>query len=68
MFSHEVIDDMFDNGINCAFSCEKGSKRNHGFRFSLCFFFVFVVIFFFLSFFLLFFRFNSHQARGSGKE
>lgn len=64
MFSHEVADDVFDNGINSAVSCEKRSKKkkeNHGFHlfvvlsfvfgfhFLLWFLFGFLLCFFFLS-------------------
>ena len=64
MFSHEVADDVFDNGINSAVSCEKRSKKEkHGFHlfvvlsfvlvFTFCcgFCLVFCCVFFSLSFF-----------------
>ena len=61
MFSHEVADDVFDNGINSAVSCEKRSKKEkHGFHLFVVWSFVLVftfccgfclvfVVFFFLS-------------------
>ena len=64
MFSHEVADDVFDNGINSAVSCEKRSKKEKhgfhlfvvlsfvfGFHFLLWFLFGFCCVFFSLSFF-----------------
>ena len=60
MFSHEVADDVFDNGINSAVSCEKCSKKKimvfTFLLFCLLFWFsLFVVVFvwFFVVFFFL---------------
>lgn len=60
MFSHEVADDVFDNGINSAVSCEKHSKKKimvfTFLLFGLLFWFsLFVVVFvwFFVVFFFL---------------
>ena len=65
MFSHEVADDVFDNGINSAVSCEKRSKKRKTWFSPFCclvfcfWFSLFVVVFvwFLLCFFfsLLFF-------------
>ena len=65
MFSHEVADDVFDNGINSAVSCEKCSKKKSwfspfccfvfcfGFHFLLWFLFGFLLCFFFSLLFFL---------------